>query len=73
LERMRGYKAAVAFHVRERRGSAVLGQVLEFLGDDVGRLERIMEGMRRKIEEGGSERDVSGRAFLIGGRWAAFL
>jgi hypothetical protein len=57
---MRGYKAAVAFHVRERRGSAVLGQVLEFLGDDVGRLERIMEGM--------SEWDRSRRAFLIGRR-----
>jgi hypothetical protein len=70
---MRGYKAAVAFHVRERRGSAVLGQVLEFLGDDVGRLERIMEGMRRKIEEGRSEWDRSRRAFLIGRRKAIFL
>jgi hypothetical protein len=70
---MRGYKAAVAFYVRERRGSAVLGQVLEFLGDDVGRLERIMEGMRRKIEEGGSGWDASGKAFSVGGRWAAFL
>jgi hypothetical protein len=73
LDRMRGYKAAVAFYVRERRGSAVLGQVLEFLGDDVGRLERIMEGMRRKIEEGGSGWDASGKAFSVGGRWAAFL
>jgi hypothetical protein len=70
---MRGYKAAAAIYVRERRGSTVLGQVLEFLGDDVGKLERIMEGMKRKIEEGDCGWDSSGKAFLFGGRWAAFL
>jgi hypothetical protein len=73
LDRMRGHKAAVAFYVRERSGSKVLEQVLDFLGDDVSNLERIMEGMRRKIEEGGGAWDGSGKAFLVGGRWAAFL
>jgi hypothetical protein len=71
---MRGHKAAVAFYVRERSGSGVLEQVLDFLRDEVGRLERVMEGMRRKIEEGGGGAwDGSGKAFLVGGRWAAFL
>jgi hypothetical protein len=73
LDRMRGHKAAIAFYVRERSGSKVLEQVLDFLGNDVGRLERVLEGMRRKIEEGGGAWDGSGKAFLVGGRWAAFL
>lgn len=74
LDRLRGHKAAVAFYVKEE-GKKGLGQVLESLRDDVGKLERVLEGMRWKIEKGedGCGWDGSGKAFLVGGRWATFL
>lgn len=73
LERLRGHQEAVATYVRERGDRAGLERVAEGWREEIGRLEEILEGMRRKIEEGESGRDGSGKAFLVGGRWVTFL
>ena len=59
--------------MRERGDRSGLGRVAECLREDVGRLEGVLEGMRRVIEEGEGGWDGSGMVGLVGGRWAAFL
>lgn len=73
LERLRGCEGDVAAHVRERGDSSGMGRVAEALRGEVGRLEETLDEMRRKIEEGEGGWDGSGKAFLVGGRWATFL
>ena len=71
LERLRGYEEHVAAYVRENGDR--MARVAEGLTEEAGRLEEILEGMRRKIDEGESGWDGDGKAFLVGGRWATFL
>jgi hypothetical protein len=67
---LRSCEEDVAAYARERGG---MGRVTEVLGDEVESLEEILEVMRRKIDEGEGGWDGSGKAFLVGGRWATFL
>lgn len=73
LERLRGYEEDVAACVRNRGDMSGLRWVAEGLREEIGRLEEILEAMRRKIDEGEGEWDGNGRAFLVGGRWPTFL
>ena len=52
LERLRGYEEDVAAYVRERGDRSGMGRVAEDLREEIERLEEIVEGIRRKIEEG---------------------
>lgn len=72
LEHLRGYEEGVAACVRERGDGSGLGRVVEGMREEVGRLEEILEGMRQKIDESDGGWDGSGKAFLVGGRWATF-
>lgn len=71
LERLRGFEEDVAAYVRERDDR--IGRVADGLREEVGSLEETLEAMRRKIDEGEGGWDGSGKAFLVGGRWATFL
>ena len=73
LERLCEHEEDVTSYVRDMGDRSGLGRVAEGLREEVGRLEEILEGMRRKIEEGQGGWDGSGKAFLVGGRWATFL
>ena len=73
LERLHEHEEDVTAYVRDMGVRSGLGRVAEGLREEVGRLEEVLGGMRRKIEEGEGGWDGSGEAFLVGGRWATFL
>lgn len=73
LELLRTYEEDIAACVRARGESSRMGRVAEGLREDIGTLEEILEGMRRKIDEGEGEWGGNGKAFVVGGRWATFL
>lgn len=73
LERLRGHEEDVEGWVRETGGRSGLGRVADGLREEVESLEGILEDMRRKIDEGEGGWDGSGKAFLVGGRWATCL
>jgi hypothetical protein len=65
----------VATFAREKGDGRSMVPIYESLREDMGRLERVLGGMREMIGEGGSGggRDGDGKAFLVGGRWATLL
>lgn len=73
LERLHRHEDDVGVYVRERGDRSGLERVAESLREEVEILEEILEDMRRKIDEGEGGWDGSGKAFLVGGRWATFL
>lgn len=73
LDRRREHKAALTMHMRAHGESEDLMEMLKSLQNDAVRLEGVLQGMRRKIEEGEGEWNGKGEVFLVGWRWATFL
>lgn len=73
LDRRHEHKAALKLYMRAHGESGDLGEMLKSLQNDVMRLEGVLLGMRRRIEEGEGEWKGKGDVFLVGGRWATFL
>lgn len=73
LDRRREHKAALTLHMRAHGESEDLMEMLKSLQNEAGRLEGVLQGMRRKIEECEGEWKGKGEVFLVGGRWATFL
>lgn len=75
LDRLRGYGAATAYCAGgKRRRASGLEDVVVFLQERAGKLERTLEGMRERIGSGSEDEwDGTGRPFRTGGRWVEFL
>lgn len=73
LERMRTYKATVAYELNEYGRSSGLEPVLKHLEESVAKLEKTLDGMVDKILDERVGSGSGGKVFKVDGKWVKEL